>query len=126
MANPEKVVRLLSTLLFFDVRYSGRQVYVVFLLVKLQRISIPEIKNHQWFLKNLPIEVAEGGRWEKNNVHNPSQSMEEVLNIIQEARLVSIEVANGRGNSTQGSMDLDELDADIEDLDTSGDFVCSL
>ncbi|XP_021900788.1 serine/threonine-protein kinase SAPK2-like isoform X2 [Carica papaya] len=91
-----------------------------------KRISIPEIKNHQWFLKNLPIEVAEGGRWEKNNVHNPSQSMEEVLNIIQEARLVSIEVANGRGNSTQGSMDLDELDADIEDLDTSGDFVCSL
>lgn len=86
----------------------------------LQRITIPEIKMHPWFLKNLPVELMEGGSYQCVDVNNPSQSMEEVLAIIQEAR-VPLQVGT---HSFGGSMELDELDeADIEDvIETSADF----
>lgn len=94
----------------------------------MQRITIPEIKNHPWFMRNLPIELMEGGNWQTNDVNNPSQSVEEVLFIIQEARK-SLHVPKGSGGLLAGSsisMDLDDLDADVdlEDIETSGDFVC--
>ena len=28
-------------------------------LLKLQRITIPEIRNHEWFLKNLPADLMD-------------------------------------------------------------------
>ncbi|XP_037496158.1 serine/threonine-protein kinase SAPK2 isoform X2 [Jatropha curcas] len=89
-----------------------------------KRITIPEIKNHPWFLKNLPIELTEGGSWQSNDVNNPSQSIEEVLSIIQEARK-TVELPKSGDNLLEGSMDLDDIDADV-DYDTSGDFVCPL
>lgn len=89
------------------------------LITLLQRITIPEIKMHPWFLKNLPVELMEGGSYQCVDVNNPSQSMEDVLAIIQEAR-VPLQDSNG------GSMELlDELDeADFEEdvIETSGDF----
>lgn len=93
----------------------------------MQRITIPEIKSHPWFLKNLPIELMEGGSWQSYDVNNPSQSLQEVLSIIQEAR-ISLEVPKVGGHFLGGSMDLDDLDtdADLEDIETSGDFVCPL
>ena len=97
-----------------------------FVLVPLQRITIPEIKNHPWFLKNLPVELMEGGSWQSNDVNNPSQNIEEVLSIIQEARK-PLEVPKVGGLLIGGSMDLDDLDdADLEDIETSGDFVCQV
>ncbi|KAF5746792.1 Kinase superfamily protein isoform 3 [Tripterygium wilfordii] len=92
-----------------------------------KRMTIAEIKNHPWYLKHLPIELMEGGSWQNHDVNNPSQSMEEVLSIVQEARK-PIEVNKFGGNFTGGSMDLDDLDADadLEDIETSGDFVCPL
>lgn len=92
----------------------------------MQRITIPEIKNHPWFLRNLPIELMENGSWESNDVNNPSQSVEEVLSIIQEASKPLNIPKVGGGLLTGGSMDLDDLDADsdLEDIETSGDFVC--
>ncbi|OIW16603.1 hypothetical protein TanjilG_02809 [Lupinus angustifolius] len=67
----------------------------------------------------------EGGRLENNDVNNPSQSDEEVLSIIEEARK-SLSIPKVGGLFIEGSMDLDDLDADvdIEDIETSGDFVC--
>ncbi|GMI90971.1 SNF1-RELATED PROTEIN KINASE 2-8, SNF1-RELATED PROTEIN KINASE 2.8, SNF1-RELATED PROTEIN KINASE 2C [Hibiscus trionum] len=92
-----------------------------------KRINIPEIKSHPWFLKNLPIELMEGGSWESYDVNNPSQSLEEVECIIQEA-MKSTEVPRVGGFSMAGSMELDDddLDADFEDVETNGDFVCPL
>ncbi|KAG6705459.1 hypothetical protein I3842_07G180200 [Carya illinoinensis] len=92
-----------------------------------KRITIPEITNHPWFLKNLPIELMEGGSWQSNDVNNPSQSIEEVLSIIQEARK-PLEVPKVGANILGGSMDLDDLDddADLEDTEISGDLVCPL
>lgn len=92
-----------------------------------KRITIPEIKNHPWFLRNLPRELMEGGSYQSKDVNNPSQSLEEALSIIQEARQ-PLEVPKLGGSFTGGSMDLDDLDidADVEDIGTSGDFVCPL
>ena len=54
----------------------------------MQRITIPEIKNHPWFLKNLPIEMTD--EYQQNmqlpGMNTPEQSLEEVTAIIQEAR----------------------------------------
>ncbi|XVE60516.1 hypothetical protein DITRI_Ditri05aG0135200 [Diplodiscus trichospermus] len=92
-----------------------------------KRISIPEIRSHPWFLKNLPMELMEGGSWQSHDVNNPSQTMEEVQSIIQEA-MKSTEVLKAGGVVMGGSMDLDDVDADadLEDVETSGDFVCPL
>ncbi|XP_050899388.1 serine/threonine-protein kinase SAPK2 isoform X2 [Lathyrus oleraceus] len=94
-----------------------------------KRITIPEIKMHPWFLKNLPLEFTEG---ENNNLqidenNSSSQSIEETLSIIQEARKAGDGPKVGE-QFVGGSMDLDDLDADadIDDIETSGDFVCAL
>ncbi|CAK9179226.1 unnamed protein product, partial [Ilex paraguariensis] len=86
-----------------------------------KRITILEITKHPWFLKNLPMELMEGGRG------CSSQSIEEVLEIIKEARKTPDGPKKG-GNFVGGSMDLDDIDtdADIDDIETSGDFVCAL
>ncbi|MBA0765141.1 hypothetical protein Gotri_014390 [Gossypium trilobum] len=90
------------------------------------RITIPEIRSHPWFLKNLPIELMEGGSWQSQDVNNPSQTIEEVQFIIQEA-MKTTEFPKVGEFSMGGSMDLDDLDADTDlDVDTSGDFVCPL
>ena len=97
----------------------------------IQRITIPEIKNHPWFLKNLPIEFTDGEIYQSNiNLNNPSQSVEEVLAIIQEARKpLEGPKLGGVGGGLIGTMDLDDLDiddVDIEDMESLGDFVCPL
>ncbi|KAK7373009.1 hypothetical protein VNO80_06403 [Phaseolus coccineus] len=99
----------------------------IFVASPEKRITIPEIKNHPWFLRNLPIELMESGSWQINDVNNPSQSVEEVLSIVQEARKsLNVPIVGGL---LRGTMDLDDLDADeedLEDVETSGEFVCPL
>ncbi|KAG2389670.1 Serine/threonine-protein kinase [Vigna angularis] len=100
----------------------------IFVASPEKRITIPEIKNHPWFLRNLPIELMETGSWQVNDVNNPSQSVEEVLSIVQEARKsLNVPIVGGLLNG--GTMDLDDLEADeedLEDVETSGEFVCPL
>ncbi|KAK3211257.1 hypothetical protein Dsin_015963 [Dipteronia sinensis] len=102
-----------------------------------ERITIPEIKKHQWFLKNLPIdlefimeeELSSLQRSnEENNDNKESQSIEEISSIVEEAGKSGAGPKVG-GLLIGGSMDLaDDLDdADIDDdIETSGDFVCAL
>lgn len=77
-------------------------------------------------MRNLPIELMEGGSWQTSDVNNPSQSVDEVLSIIQEARKPLNIPKDGGGLLIGGSMDLDDydVDADLEDIETFGDFVC--
>ncbi|KAJ4950811.1 hypothetical protein NE237_027643 [Protea cynaroides] len=96
-----------------------------------KRITIPEIKNHPWFLKNLPIELMEReeGSMLNNDIYATAQSTEEVLSIIQEARKYADQGPKIGGHFIGGSMDLDDIDADTDlddDVETSGDFVCAL
>lgn len=94
-----------------------------------QRITIPEIKTHPWFLKNLPIELTDEyqAALQAADTNTPAQSIEEVIAIIQEAK------KPGAGDTRRpgadlfvggGSMDLDEIDdAELDDIETSGDYV---
>ncbi|KAH7566876.1 hypothetical protein JRO89_XS08G0247700 [Xanthoceras sorbifolium] len=101
-----------------------------------KRITIPEIKKHSWFLKSLPIDLEymeedddQVQKRDEKNDTNESQSIEEILSIVEEAR------KGGEGGHKVGglligggSMDLDDLDtdSDIDDIEKSGDFVCAL
>ncbi|KAF5957862.1 hypothetical protein HYC85_005087 [Camellia sinensis] len=98
-----------------------------------KRITIPEIKRHAWFLKDLPIEFMEGeeASLKMNSADNECQSVEEVLGVIQEASKPTELPKGGGGNYVGGgSMDLDDMDddddTDLDDIETSGDFVCAL
>lgn len=95
----------------------------------MQRITIPEIQKHPWFLKNLPIEFMEDGDGNNMQSHTEDdngQSIEEILSIIQEARKPGEGPRLGE-QFIGGSMNLDEIsDTDIDDIETSGDFVCAL
>ena len=98
-------------------------------MASLQRITIPEIKNHPWFLKNLPIEMTDEYQQSMQlaDMNTPGQSLEEVMAIIQEARKPG-DAVNLAGQLL-GSMDLDDIDLDdIDDIDieNSGDFVCAV
>ena len=97
----------------------------------MQRITIPEIKNHPWFLKNLPIEMTD--EYQQNmqlpGMNTPEQSLEEVTAIIQEARKPGEATKVSGQVPSLGSMDLDDVDLDyIDDIDieNSGDFVCAM
>ena len=85
---------------------------------------------HPWFLMNLPLEfMVEGEGGLQIDVNDSSgQSIEEILSIIQEARKPGEEGPRVGGQFVGGSMDLDDMDtdADIDDIETSGDFVCAL
>ncbi|XP_077224338.1 serine/threonine-protein kinase SAPK2-like [Tasmannia lanceolata] len=94
-----------------------------------KRITMLEIMNHAWFLRNLPIDLAFGdGRNSQNNdINTPSQSIEEIMSIIQEARKPA-EGLNLGGQFVGECANLDDMDEDVdlEDTETSGDFVCAL
>jgi serine/threonine-protein kinase SRK2 len=94
----------------------------------VQRITIPEIKNHPWFLRNLPIEMTD--EYQMNlqliDMNVPSQSLEEIMAIIQEARKPGDGLKLTGQIPGLGSMDLDDIDVDDIDVEDSGDFVCAL
>lgn len=94
-----------------------------------KRITMHEIKRHPWFLKNLPVEFMDDGKGllQVDGPNDPKQSEDEILAIIQEARIPAENPKLG-GILVGGSMDLDDLetDADIDDIEASGDFVCAL
>ncbi|KAL6184703.1 hypothetical protein ACLB2K_046103 [Fragaria x ananassa] len=91
----------------------------IFVAKPEKRIRLPEIKKHCWFLKNLPMEMWEGGSWESNEVNYPSQSIEEVQSIIQEAR-IPLMVPTVSRHCVGSSMAIN--DADVGDIQTSCKF----
>ncbi|XP_075653215.1 serine/threonine-protein kinase SAPK2 [Castanea sativa] len=96
-----------------------------------KRITIPEIKKHPWLLKNMPVEFMDEneGDWQNDKENDSSQNIEEILSIIQEARKLA-EGPKFDGSFIGGSLELDlddlEADYDMDDIETSGDFVCAL
>lgn len=132
MADPEKVeIRKTITLVIYNFHESLCFILTWSLSHDDQRITISEIKKHPWFLKNLPEEFAEGeeASMQVNGGEDDytSQSIEEALAIIQEARIPG-EATKLNDLFVGGSMDLDEIDTDedIDDSEISDDFVCSI
>ncbi|KAJ3673419.1 hypothetical protein LUZ60_006793 [Juncus effusus] len=89
-----------------------------------KRITIPEIKKHPWFLKNLPKEIAQGEkpnfkeRENEDNSNSAMQTVDEIMQIIQEAQKPGEAGKAGIDPSDAELAELDDVDAD-----TSGDFL---
>ncbi|XP_040987799.1 serine/threonine-protein kinase SAPK1-like isoform X2 [Juglans microcarpa x Juglans regia] len=93
-----------------------------------KRITIPEIKNHPWFLKNLPKELVEIEKTtgEEAKYDQPIQSVDEVMQIIQDAKIPG-EGSKAGGEAAAGASDVDDIEADIEsEVDVSGDYVTAM
>lgn len=83
------------------------------------------IRKHPWFLKKLPRELADGEKlnYGDKDSEQPAQAVEEIMRIIQEAKILAQGSEAGK-QSVSGLGDDDDLDADVdaEYIDDSGDF----
>ncbi|KAK9121075.1 hypothetical protein Syun_018692 [Stephania yunnanensis] len=97
----------------------------IFIADPSKRITIPEIKKHPWFLKSLPKELVEGEETKYAGRDPLSQSIEEVMRIIQEARMPREggSTAKDGEKPEEGAEDLDDIDAaELEaEVDISGE-----
>ncbi|XP_068661228.1 serine/threonine-protein kinase SRK2A-like [Aristolochia californica] len=61
----------------------------IFVANPIKRITIKEIKNHPWFLKNLPRELTESAQaiyYQRDNPSFSLQSIDDIMKIVGEAR----------------------------------------
>uniref|UniRef100_A0A2P2KKR9 non-specific serine/threonine protein kinase n=1 Tax=Rhizophora mucronata TaxID=61149 RepID=A0A2P2KKR9_RHIMU len=94
----------------------------IFVANPAKRITIPEIKQHPWFLKNLPKEIIEIEKtnYAESQGDQPSQTIEEIKRIVQEAKRPGEGVKVGERAFVGTS---DDLEDDLEDeIDVSGDI----
>ncbi|PPD88819.1 hypothetical protein GOBAR_DD14225 [Gossypium barbadense] len=102
----------------------------IFVADPTARITIPEIRNHEWFLKNLPADLMDentmGNHFEEPD--QPMQSMDTIRQIIAEA---TIPAAGARDLSHMSDIlddeDMDDLDSESElDIDSSGEIIYAM
>jgi serine/threonine-protein kinase SRK2 len=82
-----------------------------------QRITIKEIKNHPWFLKNLPRELTEAAQTVYYRKENPTfslQSVEDIMKIVEEAKNPPPVSRSVGGFGWGGEEDDDAKDDDVE------------
>ncbi|KAL0726347.1 hypothetical protein Bca4012_022440 [Brassica carinata] len=99
-----------------------------------KRITVPEIEEHSWFLKNPEPVLSDKNIVEEDEEEEKCrQSVEEIVKIIEEARkdVNGKNDPNGGLGLIDGSMiDLDDIDDEVDDDDDddekNGDFVCAL
>ncbi|KAM7253532.1 hypothetical protein ACFE04_021686 [Oxalis oulophora] len=101
----------------------------IFVADPSKRITIPEIRNHEWFLKNLPADLMD-----ENNISQyeepdqPMQSIEEIMQIITEATIPAAG-AQSLDQYLTGGLDIDDdMEEDLEtdpdlDIDSSGEIL---
>ncbi|GER42221.1 protein kinase superfamily protein [Striga asiatica] len=105
----------------------------IFVADPAKRISIPEIKIHEWFRKNLPTDLTDDktGSNQFEEPEQPMQSDDEIMQIITEATIPPAG-ANNLNQYLTGSLDIDDdMDEDIEsdpdlDIDSSGEIVYAM
>lgn len=61
----------------------------IFVANPLKRVTISQIRQHPWFLKNLPRELMEGADagYMHNDYNNPPQPIDDIVKIIEEAKV---------------------------------------
>ncbi|XP_022876183.1 serine/threonine-protein kinase SRK2E [Olea europaea var. sylvestris] len=105
----------------------------IFVADPAKRISIPEIRNHEWFLKNLPADLMDENMT-NNQFEEPDQPMQsdaEIMSIITEATIPAAGTTN-LNQYLNGSEDLyDDMEEDLEsdpdlDIDSSGEIIYAM
>jgi serine/threonine-protein kinase SRK2 len=89
----------------------------------LQRITIKEIKSHPWFLKNLPRELTEAAQAMYYRKENPTfslQSVEEIMKIVEEAKIPPPVSRSIGGFGWVGEEDDDVKEDDAEGVEEKG------
>lgn len=96
------------------------------------RITMSEIRNHEWFLKNLPADLMDDNMMSNQyeEPDQPMQSIDVIMQIIAEATIPAVGIRPLRNYYT-GSLDLDEdmddMDSDPElDVDSSGEIIYAM
>ncbi|KAF3662419.1 Serine/threonine-protein kinase SAPK3 [Capsicum annuum] len=95
----------------------------IFVANPSKRITIPEIKKHPWFLKNLPKELMDGQQAKYEEASEQlQQSVEEIMKMIQEAKIPGV-VSKPEGKDPAGTTVQDDTEEDLEsEVDSSSDF----
>lgn len=103
----------------------------IFVVDPAARISIPEIKKHEWFLKNLPADLMDENMISSDfqDAEQPMQSLDAIMQIISEATIPPAG-QQGLNQFIADTLDMDEdmddfTDSDI-DVDSSGEIVYAM
>ncbi|KAF4380752.1 hypothetical protein F8388_017106 [Cannabis sativa] len=102
----------------------------IFVADPAMRISMPEIRNHEWFLKNLPADLMDerGSQFEEPD--QPMQSLDAIMQIIAEATIPAagtLGLNHYMTDSLDMDDDMDDLDSDSElDVDSSGEIIYAI
>lgn len=105
----------------------------IFVADPAKRISIPEIRNHEWFLKNLPGDLMDENMRDNQfeEPDQPMQSIDEIMQIISEATIPATGT-HMLNHCPTGSLDFDDdMEEDLEtdndlDIDSSGEVVYAM
>ncbi|AQK62641.1 Serine/threonine-protein kinase SAPK8 [Zea mays] len=97
----------------------------------IQRITITEIRNHSWFLKNLPADLMDddsmSNQYEEPD--QPMQTMDQIMQILTEATIppACSRSINVLADGLDMDDDMDDLDSDSDlDVDSSGEIVYAM
>ncbi|XP_073063608.1 serine/threonine-protein kinase SAPK10-like [Primulina eburnea] len=97
----------------------------IFVADPAQRITMAQIANHPWFLKNLPADLMDE-RTMSNQFEEPDQPMQNVEVIMQIVSEATIPPA-GLYNLDMMDDDMEDLDSDPDlDIDSSGEIIYAM
>ncbi|KAK9077279.1 hypothetical protein SSX86_005616 [Deinandra increscens subsp. villosa] len=95
----------------------------IFVADPAKRISIDEIRNHEWFMRNLPGDlINENAIDQFRGTNQPTQSVDEIMQIIAEAAIPEAE-AHDLNQYLTGSLSEDiesDIDVDTDSTHSSG------
>eukprot|EP00249_Psilotum_nudum_P014734 c24975_g1_i2 orf=298-1374(+) len=100
----------------------------IFVAKPAERITIAEIQKHAWFLKHFSADLVDGASSTFEFDDQPSQSADEIMRIIAEARIPAPGLGLG-SYFDDTSLDFDDMDLENDsdlDVDSSGEFVCAI
>ncbi|XP_061363525.1 serine/threonine-protein kinase SRK2I [Gastrolobium bilobum] len=104
----------------------------IFVFDPAERITMPEIWNHEWFLKNLPADLMDekimGNQFEEPD--QPMQGIDIIMQIISEATIPAAgtySLDQLMADNIDMDDDIDELESESElDIDSSGEIVYAI
>lgn len=100
----------------------------IFTANPIKRITMPEIRQHDWFLKNLPADLlAENDpAYQFDDPAHPPQSVDEIMRILQDARQVGASAAPPAGQYLGDKGAEEDEDMGDEELESTGEFVSAM